>query len=121
MKKFILLSCDGHFVIIIHACPNAVGRFQWYLVDDPNSEKESNIDGQIYESITISSDTICNEYQDKWLCCKCEVLDDKYIEGCVYLTNNFIEMIKNNQFDEINFFDKDGNIRKDVNYHRPTN
>lgn len=118
MEKTILLSCDGNFVIIIHACPNAVGKFQWYLVDDPNSEKESNIDDQIYESITISSNSICNEYRDKWLCCQCEVSDDKYAEGCVYLTNNFIEMIKTNQFDEIAFFDKDGNIRNDVSYHR---
>lgn len=37
MEKYIILGTDGKFVIIVHACPNAKGKFQWYLVDEPNS------------------------------------------------------------------------------------
>ena len=118
MKKFICLEMNGSFTIIVHACPNSVGKFQWYLVDEPNSENEYILDGQIYESITILSDDIYNKYLNKWLCCKCEVEGDSYIELCVYLINNFSEMIKTNQFDIINFYDKDGNICNDISYHK---
>lgn len=116
MEKYIILGTDGTFVIIVHACPNAIGRFQWYLADEPYGEKKNILNGQVYESITISSDDICAEYLHKWLCCKCEIENDNYIEGCVYLTNDFLEMIKANQFDIINFFGTDGNIRNDISY-----
>lgn len=99
MEKHIILGTHGAFSITIHACPNAIGKFQWYLVDDPNDEKEYILDGQIHESITITSTDINNKYQNKWLCCKCKVGDDNYIEGCVYLSNDFYEMITVNQFD----------------------
>ena len=120
MEKYIILGTDGTFLIIVHACPNAIGKFQWYLVDDPNGEKEYILNGQIYESIIISSANINNTYQNKWLCCKCEIGDDNYIEGCVYLSNDFCKMISTNQFDVINFFGKDGNIRDDISYYKST-
>lgn len=119
MEKYIVLGTDGTFVIIVHACPNAIGKFQWYLVDEPNSEKKYILDGQVYESFIISSDDICIKYLNKWLCCKCEIENDNYIEGFVYLTNDFLEMIKANQFDIINFFGNDGNIRNDISYGKP--
>lgn len=121
MKKHIILGTDGTFIVIIHACPNAIGKFQWYLVDEPNDENEYILDGQIYESITISSTDISNKYQNKWLCCKCKIEDDNYIEGCVYLSNDFCKMINTNQFDVINFFGKDGNIRKEISYYKAIN
>jgi len=117
MEKYIILGIDGMFIIVVHACPNAIGKFQWYLVDEPNDEKEYILNGQVYESITISSNNIGNEYpKNKWLCCRCEVEDENYNEGCIYLTNDFLEMITINQFDTINFIGKDGNIRNDVGY-----
>lgn len=119
MLKYIILEPDNTFVLVVHACPNEIGKFQWYIVEDPNSEHKQIIDNQIYESITIASKTINNKYQNKWLCCECEVNNEKYIEGCIYLSNNFTEMIKTNQFDEVNFFDKHGNIRKDIGYTGP--
>lgn len=61
MEKYIILGTDGKFVIIVHACPNAKGKFQWYLVDEPNSDKEYILNGQVYESIIISSDNICSK------------------------------------------------------------
>lgn len=120
MEKHIILGADGTFLVIAHACPNAIGKFQWYLVDEPNSEKEYFLNGQIYESITISSTYISKKCQNKWLCCKCEIGDDKYIEGCVYLSDDFCKMINTNQFDVINFFGKDGNIRNDIEYYKCT-
>ncbi len=121
MEKYIISGTDGMFVIIVHACPNAIGKFQWYLVDEPDSENEYILDGQIYESITLLSSNI-SEYNNKWLCCKCEE-DDKRIDGCVYLSTDFITMISANQFDTIQFFGKDrngknGNVRKDIGYRK---
>ena len=121
MEKYIILGTDGSFIVIVNACPNADGKFQWYLVDNPNSERKYILDNQTYKSITISSDNISNEYQNKWLCCKCEIQDDNYIEGCVYLSSDFLEMISVNQFDVINFFGTDGNIRNDISYGKLTN
>lgn len=118
MEKCIILATDGTFVIIVHACPNAIGKFQWYLVDEPNSEKKYILAGQTCESIVISSVDICNNYLNKWLCCKCEIEDDTYTEGCVYLANDFLELIKVNQFDVIRFFGKDGDICNDISYLR---
>lgn len=120
MEKYIILGVDGNFIVIVHACPNAVGKFQWYLVDEPNEDVKFALDGHIYESVTISNDTISEKYQNKWLCCKCEIGDDKYTEGFVYLSNNFIEMISVNQFDRIEFFGENGNIRNDISYSKDT-
>lgn len=115
MVKHIILGTDGTFVIIVHACPGSIGKFQWYLAGELNTGEKYILDGQIYESVTISSDTINNKYQNKWLYCKYE---GEYIEDYVYLTNNFSEMISANQFDTIGFFGKDGNIRNDVSYFK---
>lgn len=121
MESYILLKTNGEFVVIVHACPHAIGKFQWYLVDEPNSENKYILDGQTHESIVILSNEICNEYLDKWLCCKCEIGDDNYTEGCVYLSNDFLKMIRTNQFDIINFFDEDGEIRNDIGYGKLIN
>lgn len=64
MEKYIILEKDGTFIIIVHACPNARGKFQWYLTEEPNnnSEKKHILNGAIYESITISSNIIKEKY-----------------------------------------------------------
>lgn len=121
MEKYIIVETDGTFVVIAHACPHSTGKFQWYLIDELNSEKEQILYGQVYESIVISNSDINNKYQNKWLCCKCEIGNEHYVDGCVYLSNDFIEMINTNQFDAINFFGNDGNIRRDVSYCKPSN
>ena len=118
MEKSIILDADGKFTIIVHAAPKAVGKFQWYLIGEPNSDKEYILDGQIYESIVVPSNKIKGKWKNKWLCCKCEVDGEKYLEGCVFLRNNFVDMINFNQFDTIQFFNKDGNIRNDVSYQK---
>lgn len=99
------------FIIVVHACPEAKGEFQWYLVDDPNREKEKVLTGQIYESITITSQQIQESYKGKYLCCHCKVDGYSYDEGCLYLTSSFVDMICKNQFNSINFLDENGMIR----------
>jgi len=112
MENHIIYSkTEDEFVIIAHACPGKTGEFQWYLVDDPNETKEEVLEGWIYESITLSNTTIKELYEGKWLCCHCKVDGDIYDEGCLYLTDSFLDMIRENQFDNVAFFDKNGMIR----------
>ena len=112
MENYITYSkTAGEFFIIAHACPGKTGEFQWYLVDDPNETKEEVLEGQIYESITLSNAKIKELYEGKWLCCHCKVDGDVYDEGCLYLTDSFLDMIRENQFDNVDFFDKNGMIR----------
>ena len=116
MHKTIVLKDNKTFIVVAHACPKAIGEFQWYLVDDPNSDKEYIIDGEEYESIVLSNDVINDTYKNKWLCCKCNVNGEIYSEGCIFLSDDFIEMISKNQFDEIQVCDEDGNIRTGFRY-----
>lgn len=112
MENYIVYSkTKDEFFIIAHACPGKTGEFQWYLVDDPNETKEEVLEGQIYESITLSNTKIKKLYEGKWLCCRCKVDGDVYDEGCLYLTDSFLDMILENQFDNVAFFDKNGMIR----------
>lgn len=110
MKKFIIMLENNKFIVIIHACPNSVGSFQWYILDDPNSEIKTSIDGKIYECISITNEYIRDNYNGKWLACHCNIDGESFNEGCIYLTDNFIEIIKENQFDVIEFTDQNGNI-----------
>jgi len=132
MQKHILYSNrNKDFIIILHACPsnthacpdnilacpnNADGSFQWYITDCPNRENAREIEGQSYESFTLSTETIAECYKDKWLYCKRTLPDCDDNEGYVYLSEDLIEMISKNQFDTIEFFDETGNIREDVGY-----
>lgn len=115
-KKYICVNNDNDFCIILHACPNAIGKFQWYWMDEPNNEIKKNIEGEVYESITISSQQIKEKYINKWLACHCDVSDETYEEGCVYLTDNVIDMIRENQFDNISFYDEKGMTKANFYY-----
>lgn len=132
MKKFIILQNNGEFIAIFHAAPHKIGEFQWYLRYEPDEStisvenashfiekvKTTTIDNAIFESISFSSEEIRKWLKGKWLGCVCKIEGEKnsYDEGYVYLTDDFIEIIKRNQFDSIEFFGEDGNIRGDVNY-----
>lgn len=118
MQKFILLYDNGEFLVIFHAAPNKLGDFQWYLMNEPKECSETNISKEVYESIVLTSEDIEKYYQGKQLACHCKIDDEKhaYNEGPVYLTSNYIEMIKINQFDSISFLNEHGNICCDVGY-----
>jgi hypothetical protein len=117
MYKILLLNENNEFHLIIHAFPDSEkGVFQWYLTDNPNSEHAEMIVDEIYESIALSSEKIKNNYNKKWIYCHCKTEDSSYNEGCVLLSDNFIDMIRNNDFDDISFYDKQGNIRTDISY-----
>lgn len=120
MKKFIVLGTDGSFVIILHACPNTSGNFQWYVTDSEESNEKFALSGQKFESICISSDQMGNAlYKDQWIYCECEVDGKSFSTEKIYLDEDFITIVSQNQFSDISFFNESGNIRDDIKYHAP--
>lgn len=112
MESHIIYSkSEDSYCLIVHAYPGAIGEFQWYLTDDPNGSKRKMLKRQTYESITFTSEQIQEGYEGKWLCCRCNVNGYTYDEGCLYLISNFIDMIQENQFQSISFFDENGWVR----------
>lgn len=121
MDKTICLKTDGTFFIVAHAYPGKDGEFQWFLLDDPNTtESRRNLENETYESIVLSNDSL-DMYKNKWLCCKCEVDGEKFTEGCIFLTDDFAEIISSNQFDEIKICDEEGNFRGGISYCKKNN
>ena len=116
MIKYIILEPNNQFIIIVHAAPNKKGVFQWYLTDALDNASKTNITNKVYESIVLSSDEIKEKYQNKWLACHCHIdgEDSSYNQGSVYLTSDFIDMIRYNQFDQIEIYDEAGNFQ---NWH----
>ena len=57
MKKYGIKSKDNNDILIFHALPNETTKFQWYISENIN-EKGQPIDGQIYESYTLSTEVI---------------------------------------------------------------
>lgn len=114
MKKFMSLCADGEFFIVLHAAPDQDGKFQWFFSDDFDALYRININGQVYESIVLSSEDIREHYMDKFI--GCDIDDEQNAIENVYLTDSFVDMIRDNQFDIIDFFDDDGYIRDDISY-----
>ena len=102
MKKNINISSIEEFDIFVQAIDNYMqGDFQWYIMDDPNEGAEHIIEGEVHNTIYLSSKEIGEKYKDKYLACHCKVQGEKYNEGCVYLTDSFVEIMTKNQFNKI--------------------
>lgn len=114
MQRF-LTSTREHddFYCVLHAFDanqKAVNySFQWYLMDELQSDAVEEISNQIFESITFNRE-FATENEGKWIYCHCEVDDKVYDTDPVCLSGDFIEMINRNLFDVVDFFNKDGNF-----------
>lgn len=116
-KKFIIIAKENNnadFYLICHAACNELGKFQWFLKDDQNSEHEVNIGNQMHESFPIDSNWIKENAENKWLGCHCLLKDAEYTEMICYLSSDILTMLRNNIFDGISTFNYQGNI--DSNY-----
>lgn len=116
MRKFLLLFENNEFIIILHACPHCLREFQWCIADGADCRNLKNIENQTYESISLSSEIIRDKYNQKWIYGKHKHNEEWQNGEAVLLSDNFIDIIRNNQFDNIAFFGTDGNIRTDVEY-----
>jgi hypothetical protein len=114
MLKYAIES-KNEDILIFHALPKGKAKFQWY-VSENICEQGVPIEGEIYESYTLSADNIKeNNYLGRYL--HCEYLSTKsnhYQETeYVQLEMSIDSMINNGLiFDNISKFDKQGNIVK---------
>jgi hypothetical protein len=98
-------------IYILHALPNVNTSFQWLIEDDVTHEV-TPIEGQTYESITLTSNIIikrgCN---GKYLYCNCKDVE-QYKTQKVKLYSDFETALQNNAFDTVESFDENGMIKK---------
>ena len=112
-KKFITIERENKnadFYLTCHAACNKLGKFQWFLKDDPNSEHEVNLENQIYESFSTDSNWIKENAENKWLGCHCLLKDDKYTEMICHLSSDILTMLRNNTFNMISTFNSQGDF-----------
>lgn len=112
-EKFITITkedMDSDFFLVCHAACNKLGKFQWFLKDDPNSEHETYLEYQICESFSTDSNWIKENAENKWLGCHCLLKDDKYTEMICHLSSDILTMLRNNTFNMISTFDSQGNF-----------
>lgn len=118
-KRLVSLCENGDYYVSIHVCVSDKQkdmRFQWYIADSAAGAKQTPIDNQAYESMTISSDKIQKKYNGRWLGCRCDLDGKLYEIKRTYLTDNFVDLIKTCQYQEITFYGKNGMLRDDVKY-----
>lgn len=121
MEKYAIKSkkSKDNDILILHALPNEMAKFQWYISENI-CEQGILIDGQVYESYTISAEKIKeNNYEGKYI--HCEYLKtklDNYEKTEYTLLDYSIDnMIKNGTiFNDISEFDEEGNISPKIIY-----
>lgn len=119
-KTFLTISnnkkSDIEFSLICHAACDETGKFQWFLKDDPNDNIEMKIEDVVCESITLDSEWIKENAEDKWLACHCAVEDEEYeyTEMLCHLSSDAITIIRDNPLDVIELYDEKEDLK--INY-----
>lgn len=113
MKKYGIKSKDNNDILIFHALPNEVTKFQWYISENIH-ENGKPINEQIYESYTLSTEVIKRKnFVGKYLYCEYLIQGLNQYEKTEYikLDLNIDSMVDSGViFDDISKFDEDGNI-----------
>ncbi|AUM93806.1 TPA: hypothetical protein LA742_001145 [Clostridium botulinum] len=115
MIKYAIKSKDNNDVLIFHALPNGMAKFQWYISESIR-EQGVPINGQIYESYPLLSKMIKeNNYAGKYLHCEYLTAESSHYQKTEYiqLDLSIDNMISNGTiFDDISEFNEQGNIAK---------
>ncbi|MBU3173354.1 hypothetical protein [Clostridium estertheticum] len=110
-------------VLIFHALPNVMTKFQWYISENV-FEQGVPIDGQIYESYSLSAEIIKeNTYVGKYLYCEYLATESNQYQKTEYiqLGLSIDSMINNGTiFDDISKFSEQGDIVK-IHTQKPIN
>lgn len=112
-KKFITIARKNKnvdFYLTCHAACGELGKFQWFLKNDPNSENEVYLKNENFESFSTDSNWIKDNAENKWLGCHCLLKDDKYTEMICYLSSDILSILLNNSFASISTFNSQGNL-----------
>ncbi|WP_040414540.1 hypothetical protein [Clostridium thermobutyricum] len=113
MKKYGVKSKNNNDIFIFHALPKKITKFQWYISEKSN-EIGKVIEGEIYESITLSTKLIAEKmYDGKYLYCKYLDKNKNSYEKTEYIKLDLtVDSMVNEGiiFDDISEFDEQGNI-----------
>lgn len=106
------ISCvkypNGEKYKVTVSLPNDAYGSTWFVVDDPIADKEKRtvMEGKTMPTYCLYSDEIKTEYEGKWLCCDYTFMGRYCQEIVLYLSRDSLTMIRKNQLDVVNFFDK---------------
>lgn len=115
MEKYIIKYngiYNSNYAIILHAAPRQIGNFEWRIKKQlTDTDYEIVSFGNGFESITLS--TIHNfdffEQKKGWhIYCHVKTQNGIYDTKSIVIASNFIEAIKNNDFDKISIIKDDG-------------
>ena len=113
MIKYAIKSKNDNDILIFHALPNEITAFQWYIAKKVN-ECGNVIEGQIYESYTLSAEIIREmNYDGKYLYCEYLNKQLNSYEKTEYIQLGLsIDLMINNGviFNDITEFDENGYI-----------
>lgn len=121
MDKYGIKSKDNNDILIFHALPNETTNFQWYI-SESIYEKGRAIDGQTYESYTLSMEKIKeNNFIGKYIYCEylipgsSQYQKTEYIKLGLSIDNMVNEGIV---FDDISGFNTQGDLmQKTLEYN----
>ncbi|KIS21641.1 hypothetical protein [Clostridium botulinum] len=114
MIKYAIKSKNNNDILIFHALPNKMAKFQWYISESIH-EQGVPIDGQIYESYALLLEMIKeNNYVGKYLYCEYLRTESNHYQKTEYikLDLSIDSMINDTIFDDICEFNEQGNIAK---------
>lgn len=114
MLKYAIKSKDSNKdILIFHALPDEMTKFQWYISENI-CEQGDPIDGQIYESYTLSIEMVkYMNYDGKYICCMYLETESKYNQHTEYiqLGLSIDSMVQSGvNFDNISRFNEQGEI-----------
>lgn len=113
MEKYGIKSKDNNDILIFHALPNEITKFQWYISENIY-DKGKPIDGQIYELYTLSTEVIKRKnFVGKYLYCEYLIPGLNQYQKTEYIRLDLsIDSMVNDGvvFDDISKFDEQGNI-----------
>lgn len=117
VKTIVLSPEDSFYIVLDTRHDSRECQYQWYIADSLMDENAQEIKGHTYTSIALSKGEILRDkWANKWIYCECRADGQVSRECIVKLTDNFMDMIRENQFSKISFIDREGNIRADVGY-----
>ena len=115
MKKYGIKSKDNNDILIFHALPNEVTKFQWYISENIH-ENGKPINEQIYESYTLSTEVIKRKnFVGKYLYCEYLIPELNKYQKTEYIKLGLsVESMINDGvvFDDIFKFDEQGDLVK---------
>lgn len=113
MQKKILTITNKYkdeieFILTFHTAVDEKGTFQWFLMNDTAEGQNELINGEVFESFSVSSKWIKDNAEGKLLGFQCELKEKSFTENICWLSSDLLELLRNNEFEKILICDENG-------------